>query len=385
MISRLLTSQLIQAASYFPVVSLTGPRQSGKTTLLKETFADYRYISLENPDNRRFATEDPRGFLSLYDQKVIIDEAQKVPELFSYIQGIVDEKNKPGMYILSGSQNFLLHKKITQSLAGRVAVMRLLPFSIEELKTSGNLPQTWTETLFKGFYPRIYDVGIPPGEFYPNYIETYVERDVEEIVDIRNVSLFRNFVKLCAGRVGQVLNISSLASDAGISPATAREWLSLLEGSYLIFFLQPYFRNFSKRLIKSPKLYFYDTGLAASLLGITEPSQLFLHYMKGNLFENMVISELYKSEYNAGRRPALYFWRDSNGNEIDCLSEKGQFLDLIEIKASQTINPSFFKGFTYFEKVAPEVIGKKYLIYAGDQNQPRTAATVLGWESVGGR
>lgn len=382
MIPRLLTDDLRNATEYFPVVSLTGPRQSGKTTLLKEKFADYRYVSLENPDNRRFATEDPRGFLALYDQKVIIDEAQKVPELFSYIQGIVDEKNKPGMYILSGSQNFLLHKKITQSLAGRVAVMRLLPFGIQELKSSGILPQTWTETLFKGFYPRIYDTGIPPGEFYPNYIETYVERDVEEIVDIRNISLFRNFVKLCAGRVGQVLNVSSLASDAGISPATSREWLSLLEGSYLIFFLQPYFRNFSKRLIKSPKLYFFDTGLAASLLGITDSSQLFLHYMKGNLFENMVISELYKSEYHTGRRPAFYFWRDSNGNEIDCLSEKGQLLDLIEIKASQTINSSFFKGFTYFEKIAPEVIGKKYLIYAGDQNQPRTAATVLDWRSI---
>ncbi|MEZ4828495.1 MAG: ATP-binding protein [Bacteroidia bacterium] len=382
MIHRFLTENLRKAIGYFPVVSLTGPRQSGKTTLLKEIFADYRYVSLENPDNRRFAAEDPRGFLSLYDQKVIIDEAQKVPELFSYIQGIVDETNTPGLYILSGSQNFLLHRKITQSLAGRVAMMRLLPFGIQELKTSGNLPQTWTETLFKGFYPRIYDVGIPPGEFYPSYIETYVERDVEEIVDIRNVSLFRNFVKLCAGRVGQVLNMSSLASDAGISPATAREWLSLLEGSYLIFFLQPYFRNFSKRLIKSPKLYFYDTGLVASLLGITEPSQLFLHYMKGNLFENMVISELYKAEYHAGRRPALYFWRDSNGNEIDCLSEKGQLLDLIEIKASQTINPGFFKGFTYFEKIAPEVIGKKQLIYTGDQDQPRTTATILGWRSI---
>jgi predicted AAA+ superfamily ATPase len=318
----------------------------------------------------------------LYRQKVIIDEAQKVPHLFSYIQGIVDEDKIPGQFILSGSQNFLLHKNITQSLAGRVAVLRLLPFDFQELNSQSLLPSQWEEAVFKGFYPRLYDQSIMPREFYNNYVETYVERDVEEIVNIRNVKLFRTFVRLCAGRIGQVLNLSSLASDCGISHSTAREWLSLLEGSYIVFTLAPYYRNFNKRLIKSPKLYFYDTGLAASLLDILEATQIQTHYLMGGLFENLILAELHKRAYHHAAQPNMYFWRDSNGNEMDCLISSGQFLDLVEIKAGRTVNAGYFKGFSYFQQFASEVIRHQYLIYGGKENQPRTDTQVLGWQHL---
>lgn len=382
MIPRNLSPHLKQLGTQFPVVSLTGPRQSGKTTLLKNDFPDYEYVSLEDPDQRRYAQEDPRGFLSRYRQKVIIDEAQKVPLLFSYIQGIVDEDRIPGQFILSGSQNFLLHKNITQSLAGRVAVLRLLPFDFQELQASARLESSWENVVFRGFYPRVYDRAISPQVFYNNYIETYVERDVKEIVNIRNVNLFRTFVRLCAGRIGQVLNLSSLANDCGISHSTVSEWLSLLEGSYILFTLAPYYRNFNKRLIKSPKLYFYDTGLAASLLDIQDDSQIHTHYLKGGLFENLIIAELVKKAYHKAGKPRLYFWRDSNGNEIDCLISKGQRVDLLEFKAGQTVNRSYFKGFTYFRNFAAEVIQKQYLIYGGKENQPGTETQVLSWRNL---
>lgn len=382
MYPRRLTASLKRVSKQYPVISLTGPRQSGKTTLLKNEFSDYTYVSMENPDQREFAEEDPRGFLSFYRKYVIIDEAQRSPQLFSYIQGIVDEENIPGQYILSGSQNFLLNQNINQSLAGRVAVFRLFPFDFQELKPHDLLEATWYETYFKGFYPRLYDMNIFPEEFYRNYIETYVERDVKEIINIRNINLFRNFVKLCAGRIGQVLNISSLANDCGISVPTAREWLSLLEGSYIIFTLQPYYRNFNKRLIKSPKLYFYDTGLVASLLDIRQAYQIPLHYFKGNLFENLIIAELYKRYYHNFLSPSLYYWRDSNGNEVDGLIVKGQLMDIIEIKAGQTINKSYFRGFQYFQSFAKDVIDKQYLIYGGHEAYIRSGIQILNWADL---
>ena len=379
MIPRKILPHLKQSLSYFPVISLTGPRQSGKTTLLRAEFPEYTYLSLENPDIREYAQADPIGFLAQYRNRVIIDEAQKVPHLFNYLQGIVDETNKPGQYILSGSQNFLLHKHITQSLAGRVAVHRLLPFDLPELQSAQLLADQWEEAVVKGSYPRIFDVGIPPDQYYPSYLDTYVSRDIEEIVNIRNVNLFTTFVKLCAGRIGQVLNLSSLATDAGIDQTTAREWLTLLESSYLAFTLQPYHRNFSKRLIKRPKLYFYDSGVAASLLGIKTKEQLSTHYLRGNLFENLIISDSIKQSYHQGSHPSCYFWRDSHGNEVDLLVDHAGKLDIFEIKSGKTINQDYFKGLRYMTKIAPEAIANKTVIYGGTASQLRTEANVLPW------
>lgn len=379
MISRRILPSLRESLTYFPVLSLTGPRQSGKTTLLRSEFPEYTYLSLEDPEIREYAETDPVGFLAQYRERVIIDEAQKVPHLFNYLQGVVDDTNQPGQYILSGSQNFLLNKHITQSLAGRVAVHRLLPLDLPELQSAGMLSNQWETTAIKGAYPRIFDVGIPHDQYYPSYLDTYVTRDIEEIINIRNVNLFRTFVKLCAGRIGQILNLSSLATDVGINQSTAREWLTLLESSYLVFTLSPYHRNFSKRLIKRPKLYFYDTGLVASLLGIKTSEQLLTHYLRGNLFENLIISDSIKQAYHQGSRPSCYFWRDSNGNEVDLLIDHAGKLDLIEIKSGKTINKDFFKGFQYMEKFASEVIESKTVIYGGTEVQTRTSAQTLPW------
>lgn len=379
MIFRNITTYIERLVTKFPVLAITGPRQSGKTTLLKHIFKDYQYVSLENPEVRAFAQEDPQGFLETYNEKVIFDEVQRVPDLFSYLQGVVDEAQLEGQFILSGSQNFLLLEKITQSLAGRVALFKLLPFSFEELKEQNILAKDWYEAAYKGFYPRIYDKQILPADFYPNYIETYVERDVRNLMNVKDLTLFRNFVKLCAGRIGQVLNVSSLANDCGISHTTAQAWLSILESSYIIFTLPPYYKNFNKRIIKSHKLYFYDTGLAAFQLGIAGAEQLNTHYLKGGLFENMIIAELLKQNFNQGIQADLYFWRDSNDNELDCLVERAGRLEIIELKAGKTINTDYFKNFDYFKKIAGELITQSYLVYGGEQNQKRRQAVVRKW------
>ena len=381
MIPRNITPYIERLTAKFPVLAITGPRQSGKTTLLKHLFKEYQYVSLENPESRAFAQEDPKGFLETYPEKVIFDEVQRVPDLFSYLQGVVDEANIEGQFILSGSQNFLLLEKITQSLAGRVALFKLLPFSFEELKKENLLAQDWSVAAYKGLYPRIYDKDISPTDFYPNYIETYVERDVRNLINIKDLTLFRNFVKLCAGRIGQLLNVSSLANDCGISQPTAQAWLSILESSYIIFTLPPYYKNFNKRVIKSPKLYFYDTGLAASQLGITTAGQIDTHYLKGGLFENMIMAELLKQNFNQGIQADFYFWRDSNGNELDCLVERAGQLEIIEMKAGKTINTDYFKGLNYFKEVAGELISQSYLVYGGDQNQKRTEGLVRSWDN----
>ena len=380
MIPRIITPYIERLTAKFPVLAITGPRQSGKTTLLKHLFQNYQYVSLENPETRIFAQEDPKGFLETYPKKVIFDEIQRVPDLFSYLQEIVDQSGMEGQFILSGSQNFLLLEKITQSLAGRVALFKLLPFSFAELKGQNLLATDWSEAAYKGFYPRIYDKDILPSDFYSNYIETYVERDVRNLINIKDLTLFRNFVKLCAGRIGQILNLSSLANDCGISQPTAQAWLSILESSYIIFTLPPYYKNFSKRVIKSPKLYFYDTGLAASLLGITEAGQINTHYLKGGLFENMIIAELLKQDFNQGQKADFYFWRDSNGNELDCLIERAGQIEVIELKAGKTINTDYFKNLKYFKEIAGELIAQSYLIYGGNQNQKRTQAIVRKWD-----
>ncbi|MDE6310386.1 MAG: ATP-binding protein, partial [Muribaculaceae bacterium] len=344
MIERTLSPKIQQLATKFPVVALTGPRQSGKSTLLKHLFPEYRYVSLEDLDMRAFAMSDPRGFLATYDRQVIIDEAERVPELFSYLQTHIDKLNEPGMYLLSGSRNFHLMDAIDQSLAGRVAVLKLLPFSRLELNNGGILPSGINEQIFTGFYPRIFDKNIYPTDYYPSYINTYIERDVRKILNVTNLSRFTRFLRLCAGRIGQLLNKSSLAVEAGITIPTVDSWLSVLEASYITYCLEPNFKNYNKRIVKSPKLYFYDTGLACSLLGITSADQLSTHYMRGELFENLVITQFIKNKLNTGITPDLTFWRDSSGLEVDLINTLGQESCADEIKSGTTFKPSYFDG-----------------------------------------
>lgn len=368
--------------SKFPVLAVTGPRQSGKTTLLRELFADYRYISLENPDLRMFATDDPIAFLNRYDNKVILDEVQRVPELFSYIQGRVDESRTMGQYILSGSQNFHLLNSITQTLAGRVALFKLLPFDFQELKLNGMLDNPATAVAMKGFYPAIYDRGIDPVVFYANYIQTYIEKDVTELTNIRDLKAFRTFLGLCAGRAGQLLNFSAIANECNISHNTAKAWLSILESSYIIFLLQPYYQNFNKRLIKSPKLYFYDTGLLNFLLGHKTTADLEENRLKGNVFENMVVAEYQKKNHHQYLHEDYYFWQDSNSNEVDLLIKKGDGFSVFEIKSTQTISPDLFKEMDRFENISAPAKVEKTLIYGGLEDEKRTRYQVISWRNI---
>jgi predicted AAA+ superfamily ATPase len=384
MIKRSLEKELKATAKQFPVIAVLGPRQSGKTTLVKNTFKKYTYITLEDLDKQRLAQADPRGFLEANKTKqgLILDEVQYVPELFSYIKTFVDEHKGSGQFILTGSQNFLLNEKISQSLAGRVAILTLLPLSIDELNRASLLPDNVESLMFSGSYPRIFDENTSPNKWHPNYIRTYLERDVRNLKNIENLTLFQNFIALCAGRIGQVLNLTSLGDDCGITANTVTAWLSLLECSYIIFRLQPHYKNFSKRLIKSPKFYFYDTGLACSLLGITSAKELSMHYMRGNLFESFVLSECMKYQYNKDRRPNIYFWRDSQGHEIDGIIEQGLHLTPIEIKAGKTINASFFDGLTYWNNLSAADPQKSFLIYGGTEKQKRKGVNILGWQDL---
>ena len=370
--------------SKFPVLALTGPRQSGKTTLLKELFSGYRYVSLENPNTRSFALDDPIGFLNQYDQKVILDEVQRVPELFSYIQGRVDESKLMGQYILSGSQNFHLLNNITQTLAGRVALFKLLPLDFTELKRPGLLANTYAQTCTKGFYPAIFDRDIDPTVFYANYIQTYIEKDVTELTNIRDLKLFRTFLGLCAGRAGQLLNFSALANECDISHNTAKAWLSILESSYIVFLLQPYHQNFNKRLVKSPKLYFYDTGLLTHLQGIRTAEELEENRLKGHIFENMILAEYQKQNQHLYLHQDHYFWQDSNAHEVDLLMKKGQGFSIFEIKATQTISSALFKEMDRFEEIAAPAEVDKTLIYGGSENEKRTKYNVLSWQNISG-
>jgi predicted AAA+ superfamily ATPase len=368
----------------YPIIALTGPRQSGKTTLLKSLFKGYRYVSLENPDHRNFAESDPNGFLREYDHHVIFDEVQRVPELFSYIQGKVDEKSpETGIYVLSGSQNFHLMERITQSLAGRVAIFKLFPLDIQELQDATLLDGDYLIQMIKGFYPAIYDKDIPAKTFYSNYIQTYINRDVSELIAIRDMRLFQNFLALCAGRAGQLLNLNALANECGISQPTAKAWLSALEHSYITFQLYPFHKNFNKRIIKTPKLYFYDTGLLAHLLKIQNAEQIAGSPQKGALFENMVIADYVKQMYHRNDLSDLWFWRDASGNEIDLIIDRGQEKTIVEIKATQTIMSNLFDGLTKFESISDEPIHKKILVYGGDQSQSRTVADVVSWREFG--
>ncbi len=367
----------------YPIISLTGPRQSGKTTLLKNMFPDYRYITLEDADMRDFANEDPRGFLAQFSKYVIIDEAQRVPQLFNYLQGKVDADQIMGQYILSGSQNFLLLEQISQSLAGRVAIFRLLPFDFSELASHQLIQKDYIPHFYTGFYPSIFDRNINPTTYYNNYLDSYVERDIRTIINVKDLSVFRIFLKLCAGRVGQLLNLNGVANECGISSHTARAWLSILEASYIVYLLPPFFQNVNKRLVKSPKLYFWDTGLLSYLLDIRQPEQLQSHYLRGNIFENMMISEIQKQNYHRLLHLNLYFFRDSNQNEIDLMIQQSTQFDLVEIKSSMTINSDFFKGIKNFSENFPELVNQKFLVYGGAEKYKRLETQVLGWSSVG--
>ncbi len=367
----------------YPIIAVTGPRQSGKTTLLKFMFPEYRYVSLENPDIRNFATTDPNGFLNEYSKNVILDEVQRAPMLFSYLQTKVDESKIMGQFILSGSQNFHLVQNITQSLAGRVAIFKLLPLDFQELSSAGLLQDNYIDNLVKGFYPAIFDRDIPSKIFYSNYVQTYIQRDVSELIAIQNIRLFQNFLALCATRAGQLLNLSSLANECGISQPTAKSWLSALESSYILFLLPPYFENFSKRIVKTPKLYFYDTGLLCYLLKLDNAQQIQLSDFKGSLFENMMIAEYVKRMYHCNQLNDIWFWRDAAGNEVDLIVQAGQNQEAVEFKSTQTIMPNLFKGLNFYEKISEKISLNKYLVYAGDQLQKRTAATVLPWKDFG--
>ena len=378
-IQRQLSSQLKKLAPFYPILSVSGPRQSGKTTLVREVFPDYAYVNLERLDDRLAAEEDPRRFLAQYeDRGLIIDEAQKVPALFSYLQVLLDERGAVGQFVLTGSQNFLLLEQVSQSLAGRVAPHTLLPFSHQELAASTHL--SLDESLFKGGYPVLYDRGVPPPLYYPAYIQTYVERDVRSLRNIGDLSAFQRFLRVCAGRVGQLLDLSGLGNYK-----TVRAWISVLEASYIAFLLYPHHENFAKRLIKSPKLYFYDTGLLCSLLGLESADQLATHYLRGAIFENWVIAEVIKQHVNAGRRPDLYFWRDNIGNELDLLYERGGRRQVVEIKAGATLGTDQFKGLRYYKKLATALPVEQnyYLIYGGEEHQERAHGIVLGWQDIG--
>ena len=366
MISRAIQTELNKVLHQFPVVTVTGTRQCGKTTLLKSVLPEYRYVSLEDPDIRELAAEDPRSFLSEYDDHVIIDEAQRVPELFSYIQTKVDARDETGQYILSGSHNFLLMESISQSLAGRCAVLKMAPFSIGELKAAGLLPETvWSQMLIGG-YPRLYDKKMDPEDYFPSYVMTYIERDVRSVKRIADNAQFSLFVRLCAARVGQVLNMTSLANEAGISVPTANAWLSILEQSYVVYRLHPYYRNYSKRLIKSPKLYFYDTGLLCYFLGIETEEQLKKSDRSGAVFEDLVVTEYIKQQFIRGREPSAWFWRDTNQNEVDLLTERGTELHAYEIKLSETMNRKFLKGLGNFANLAEIPSSDLTCIYRGN-------------------
>jgi len=366
----------------YPVVSITGPRQSGKTTLIKNVFSHLPYVSLEDPDETQFAINDPRGFLSRFPKGAMLDEVQRTPQLFSYIQTTVDSRGKNGQFVLSGSQNFLLIESISQSLAGRAAVLKLLPLSMVEMKKANLLPERYEELIFKGFFPGIYANEISPGFFFPNYIQTYVERDIRSIRQIGDLHSFTRFMQLCAGRIGQLLNLTSISGDCGISINTAKAWISILESSYTIFLLQPHHQNFNKRVVKMPKLYFCDTGLASSLLRIEKADQLNSHYLTGPLFENMVIAEMLKYRYNNGKQSNIFFWRDSKGKEIDCLLEEANKLIPVEIKSGRTFNMSFLSGLNYWNGISKNSPENTFVIYGGENVYPASGGKVLGWKKT---
>lgn len=379
MINRDAEKELINLSRQFKAVALVGPRQSGKTTLSQYIFKDLPYINLENPDYRRFALDDPRGFLAQFSNGVLLDEAQRTPEIFSYFQQILDETAVTGKFIITGSNNFLLQENISQSLAGRIAYLYLLPFALSELpeQYSSDL----SNLLVKGFYPPIYDQSVSAEKWLSNYIRTYIERDVRQIKNITDLNAFERFVRLCAGRVGQLLNMNNLALETGVDNKTIASWIGILESSFILFLLQPHHTNFNKRIVKMPKLYFYDTGLVSYLLGIQDNTQLKFHPLAGGLFENFIISELQKTIFNRGINQKLYFWRDNTGHEIDIIIEKPEGLFPVEIKSGMTITTEYFKGLHFWQKISGTKSG--IVIYSGEIGQKRSdGIEVMSWKQM---
>lgn len=379
MIKRQIEEELHILRNEFPVIAILGPRQSGKTTLSKIVFSNYRYISLEDIDHREFAINDPRGFLRKYNRNVIFDEIQRVPELMSYLQSHVDALNENGSVVITGSHNFFLMEQISQSLAGRVGITKLLPFSVKELNSN---KYTLDQYIFMGSYPRIYDQNIRPATFYKNYISTYIEKDIREIKQVTKLDLFMKFMRLLAGRTGQELNLSSISEECGVSHNTISDWVSILEASFLIYKLKPYHKNYNKRIVKNSKIYFTDTGLVCSLLGIRKPDELDYHFLKGNIFETFIVSEFIKGCYNSGEPYDLYFWRDNHKKELDLIVEYGNNRLGIEIKRSETIQEKYFSGLKYWKNLSETKTENMYLIYGGKDNSIRNNMNVIGWDSV---
>ncbi|MDD2426396.1 MAG: ATP-binding protein [Bacteroidales bacterium] len=376
-INRAITKTILEIINYFPIITLTGPRQSGKTTLLRKIFEDLPYYSMENLDIRRFAHNDPRGFLAQHPYGMFLDEVQNTPELLSYIQELVDD-NPKRRYILSGSSQFSVFNKITQSLAGRTAVLELLPLSYEEVENNAE-DKTLDKLLLDGFYPAIYAGKNRPDLLYHSYVKTYLERDVRDLLKINDLLQFQTFLRLCAGRIGSLFNASDLSTETGVSSTTIKSWLSVLQASYVIMLLPPYFENSRKRLIKTPKLYFNDTGLACYLLGIETEQQLARDKMRGHLFENFIISEALKYRYNSGKDNNLFFYRDSNGNEVDLLIKNGTDFRAIEIKSSQTYHPDFKKGLQSISSFMGGRIKDKTVVYAGDFEINSADVKLINW------
>jgi predicted AAA+ superfamily ATPase len=382
MLNRSAFSTALRLAQGFPVLAITGPRQSGKTTLARTLFADKPYVSLEDPEERSFADTDPRGFLARFPQGAILDEVQRCPNLFSYLQAVVDTRKRMGEFILTGSQQFGLMSNISQSLAGRVGLLQLLPFSLAELKVGGLLPATLDETMLRGCYPPLYDRPVAAGDWFPNYVTTYLERDVRQLLAVRDLSLFQRFLKMCAARSGQLLNLSALAADCGISHVTAREWMTVLEASYIVYLLRPHHQNFGKRLVKMPKLYFLDTGLMAYLLGIRDADTLSTHASRGALFETLVVSEWVKRQFNAGQVAELYFWRDSAGHEVDLLIPQGKQFMPVEIKSGSTFSSDWTAALRKLSALFGDAALPPGIVYGGEGQYVREGCQVVGWQAL---
>jgi len=377
MIHRKATDTLLRLARGYPVIAITGPRQSGKTTLARKCFGDRSYVNLEDPDQLDFARSDPKRFLDRYSKGAVFDEIQRCPALFSYLQGVVDEGGEMGRFVLTGSQQFGVLSEITQTLAGRVGILHLLPFSITELAEAGVVKEDIDAMLFKGMYPPLYDREVQPRDWFLDYVNTYVERDVRQLINVRDLSTFNRFVRLCAARTGQLLNYSDLAGDTGVSHNTIRSWLSIMEASYLLFSIQPHYRNFSRRLVKHPKLYFYDTGLVCYLLGIQSEEQLGIHPNRGAVFETWVASELQKYSFNRHQPSPLYFWRDHKGREIDFIIESEKGLIPIEVKSGKTIGRDFFSNLNDWLRLAGGEAAEPYLVYGGEESFTRQSVNVI--------
>lgn len=381
MIARHAAAAITEMAQGFPALAITGPRQSGKTTLAKAMFPKHSYVTLEDPDARLLATEDPRRFLSAYEGGVVLDEVQRCPDLLSYLQGVIDAGPTPGRFVLTGSQHLGVMSGITQSLAGRVGIVELLPFALDEVYTQAFPPLE--VALAKGLYPPVHARAVTPARWYSAYVQTYIERDVRQLLAVRDLATFGRFLRLCAGRSGQLLNLSQLATDAGVTHNTARAWISILEASFVAFLLQPYHENFNKRLIKTPKLYFYDSGLLCWLLGVRTAEHLEIHPLRGAVFETLVVSELVKMQCNRGLGANLHFWRSRDGLEVDVVAEVGGRLVAVEIKSGSTLRGEAWQGLDAFRRLAPERVATSVLVYGGSESHVVREMRLVPWTDLG--